>query len=300
MSTLRAPLPDTEPLPEPAARQLLSFNVEEFRTNFNRRPFLVRHQLTDHPLFTLPQLVQLSRRLPAGNVKYNDGNLSVAENLEAMPSNGLSIEETIRRIEHQCSWMVLKNVQDDPQYGRLLVECLDDVKQYSEPMDPGMCDARGFVFISSSGSVTPFHMDPEINFLLQIRGSKAMSVFDPADREILPERDLEQFSLAEDLGVVKYREEFQARAFVANLSPGIGVHCPVTAPHWVKVGPDVSISFSITFRSPSTRRKRSVYWVNAHLRRFGISPTPVGVTRWKDAVKHRVFRSLARAKKVIS
>jgi hypothetical protein len=299
MSTLRTSLNQAEVLPDPAPEQLLSFDIDEFRRNFNRRPFLVRHQLTGHPLFTLPELIQLSRRLPAKNVKYNDGNLSVSENLEATPSNGLSIEETIYRIEQQCSWMVLKNVQDDPEYGQLLMRCLEGVKQYSEPLDPGMCDARAFVFVSSAGSVTPFHIDPEINFLLQIRGSKAMSVFDPADREIVPERDLEQFSLAEDLGVVKYKEEFQSRAFVANLVPGIGVHCPVTAPHWVKVGPEVSISFSITFRSPSTRRKRSIYWVNAHLRRFGMSPAPVGVSPWKDNLKHRIFRSLAGAKKVV-
>jgi hypothetical protein len=299
MSTLRAPLHEAEASRDPASKQLLWFDVEEFRRNFNRRPFLVRHRLTDHPLLNLSQLIELSRRLPAMSVKYNDGDLSVAENLEAMPSNGLSVEETIRGIEQRCSWMVLKNVQDDPQYRQLLMQCLDEVKRYSEPIDPGMCDARAFIFISSAGSVTPFHIDPEINFLLQVRGSKAMSVFDPADREILPERDLERFSLAEDLGVVKYKEEFQNRAFVANLSPGVGVHCPVTAPHWVKVGPEVSISLSITFRSPSTRRKRSVYWVNAHLRGFGMSPIPAGASRWKDAVKQVLFQTLASAKKVI-
>jgi hypothetical protein len=299
MSTLRVTLNESDAVQGPLPEQLLSFDAEEFRRNFNRRPFLVRHQLAGHPLFHLAQLIQLSRRLPAQSVKYNDGNLSVAENLEAMPSNGLSIEETIRRIEQQCSWMVLKNVQDDAEYRQLLLQCLDAVKQYSEPIDPGMCEARAFIFISSPGSVTPFHIDPEINFLLQVRGSKAMSVFDPADREILPERDLEQFSLAEDLGVVKYKEEFQGRAFVASLTPGVGVHCPVTAPHWVKVGPEVSISFSITFRSPSTRRKRSVYWMNAHLRRLGLSPTPVGASQWKDTVKQSLFLTLASARKVV-
>jgi|SRR5579859_868111 len=299
MSAMPTSLNYQVPAQNVAVEQLLSFDVSEFHKHFNRRPFLVRHSLAGHPLFTLPKLVELSRRLPEKSVKYNDGNLAVAENLEAMPSNGLSVEETIRRIEEQCSWMVLKNVHDDPEYRELLMQCLDEVKPYSEPMEPGMCDARAFIFISSANSVTPFHIDPEINFLLQIRGAKSMSIFDPADRNILPERDLEQFSLAEDLGVVKYKEEFQKHAFVANLSPGIGVHCPVTAPHWVKNGPNVSISFSITFRSSSTRRRQNVYWINAHLRRLGISPTAVGVSPWRDTVKHRLFRSLANIKKVV-
>lgn len=283
-----------------AAKPWLSFAAEEFHQKFNRRPFLVLHNLTDHPLLRLPRLVELSRRLPEKSVKYNDGNLSVAENLEAMPTNGLSIEETIQRIEDRCSWMVLKNVHDDPQYHELLISCLETVRPYSEPLEPEMHDARAFVFISSPGSVTPFHIDPEINFLLQIRGSKSVSVFDPMDRELVSEQDLEQFSLAEDLGLVKYKPEFQSRALVAELAPGKGVHCPVTAPHWVKVGPEVSISFSITFRSRNTGRRRNAYWVNAHMRRLGISPAPVGVSPWRDTLKHGVFRTLASARKLVA
>lgn len=275
---------------------LMDINAKTFGENFNRVPFLIRHNLADHPLLSLKSLVELSRRLDVRSVKYNDGNLTVAANLEAAPANGLSVEETIRRIEDHCSWMVLKNIQRDPAYGDLLHQCLEEIKVHSEPIDPGMCDPRAFVFISSPNAVTPFHIDPEINFLLQIRGSKTMSIFDPLDREILPEQNLEQFSLAEDLSIVKYRDEFQSRAFVAELSPGIGVHCPVTAPHWVKNGPGVSISFSITFRSTSTHRRHDVYWMNAHLRRWGMSPTPVGSIRWKDDLKCGLFRTMAATK----
>ena len=31
---------------------------------------------------------------------------------------------------------------------------------------------EAFIFISSPNTVTPYHMDPEYNFLLQIRGTK--------------------------------------------------------------------------------------------------------------------------------
>jgi len=37
-------------------------------------------------------------------------------------------------------------------------------------------------------------MDPEYNFLLQIRGTKELHVFDGSDRSILSERELEEFS----------------------------------------------------------------------------------------------------------
>ena len=41
---------------------------------------------------------------------------------------------------------------------------------------------EGFIFISSPGSITPFHMDPEYNFLLQIRGEKQISIWGGKDR----------------------------------------------------------------------------------------------------------------------
>jgi hypothetical protein len=274
------------------------FDVDIFRQKFNRAPFFVQHELAAHPLLSLPNLVELSRRLPQSSVKYNDGGLRVSADLENAPGNGLSVEETIRRIEEKCSWMVLKNVHEDPVYRELLMRCLEDIKAHSESLEPGMCEPRAFIFISSPNSVTPFHIDPEINFLLQIRGSKTMSIFDPFDREILPEETLEQFFLAEDLGIVKYKDDFQSRAFIATISPGIGVHCPVTAPHWVQNGPDVSISFSITFRSASTRRRRNVYWINAHLRRLGLRPKPYGASPWRDRLKHNLFRTMAAAKRV--
>jgi len=286
--------------PEQRQARLLDFEAQTFRSNLNRLPFMVQHSLAGHALLSLPRLVELSRRLDAAQVKYNDGKLAVADDLEAAASNGLSIEETIRRIEYQCSWMVLKNVQSDPEYRELLHQCLAEIRVHSETLDPGMCDPRAFVFISSPGSVTPFHIDPEINFLLQIRGSKTMNIFDPLDREILPEQTLELFSLAENLGVVKYRQQFESRAFVAQLSPGTGVHCPVTAPHWVKNGPEVSISFSITYRTPSTQRRRNLYWMNAQLRRFGLSPSPVGSSPWRDNVKYQAFRSLTKGKRLLS
>jgi cytochrome P450 len=52
--------------------------------------------------------------------------------------------------------------------------------QFSEPLAPGMCQREGFIFISSPGAVTPFHLDPEHNFLLQIK-MDARSIEDGLD-----------------------------------------------------------------------------------------------------------------------
>jgi hypothetical protein len=81
--------------------------------------------------------------------------------------------------------MVLKYVEQDDDYRALLHRCLAEVGVHSELLRPGMELMQGFVFISSAGSVTPYHMDPEHNFLLQVRGSKTVSLFDGRDRSIV-------------------------------------------------------------------------------------------------------------------
>jgi hypothetical protein len=283
----------------PNDQNLLELDWPEFREKFNRRPFLIKHNLASHPLFQLGSLVELSRRLPAEHVKYNLGTLAVTEDLDRAPQSGLSVQETIERIEECRSWMVLKYIENDALYRELLMACLEEVKTLSEPLDPGMCDEHGFVFITSPNSITPCHIDPEINFLLQIRGSKSMSVFDPMDREMVSEQQLENFFTRENFASVTYSDAFQSRAFEAHLTPGVGVHCPVTAPHWVRNGPEVSVSFSITFRTPATKRRSRIYQMNSSLRRIGITPTPFGRSLLRDAAKYSLWRGFSGFKRIM-
>ena len=58
--------------------QWLDLDAEVFRTAFNRQPFVIGHRLTNHPLFTLPRLVELAQRLPAEQVEYNSGRIPLA------------------------------------------------------------------------------------------------------------------------------------------------------------------------------------------------------------------------------
>jgi hypothetical protein len=100
-----------------AGDSFLEIDARAFRESFNRQAFVIRHNLSRHPLFELPRLIELSKLLPEDHVAYSAGDVSVAEGLYNGPRNGLSIEETIRRIEDCRSWMVLKFVQTDPEYG---------------------------------------------------------------------------------------------------------------------------------------------------------------------------------------
>src|SRR4051812_44090932 len=99
-----------------AGDKLLDVEPEAFRAHYLKHPFLIRHHVANHPLFSLPRLIELSKTLPPAYVEYNAGNIPVSIDSRLTPQNGLSIEETIRRIEDHCSWMVLKRVEQDPEY----------------------------------------------------------------------------------------------------------------------------------------------------------------------------------------
>ena len=278
----------------------LEIDADQFRAGFNRQPFMFGHHLAGHPLFELPRLLELAQRLPEAAVAYNAGDISVAEGLYRGPRNGLSVEETIRRIEDCRSWMVLKHVEADDEYNALLDSCLDEVQRHSEPLAPGMRKREGFIFISSPGSVTPYHLDPEYNFLLQIRGSKTVHIWNPDDPMVLTDEELEDFFTSEEQKNLQFKGDCEQRASVFDLTPGRGLHFPVTAPHWVQNGDGISVSFSITFQTPASERRAVVYGVNAALRRRGLKPTPAGRSMMLDRMKYNAWRMARRVKRMVS
>lgn len=275
----------------------LQISESVFRENFDHAPFLIEHNLVTHPLFQLSKLIELSQRLPDRFVEYNAGNVPISLDPSKTPRTGLSIEETIRRIEEHNSWLVLKNVEQDPEYRELLDQCLDEVMVFSESIRPGMTKREGFIFISSVGAITPLHIDPEHNFLLHIRGDKEVTQFDRKNREVLSEQSIEQFYLGGHRNL-KYKDEFAKAARVFKLAPGQGLHFPINAPHWVKVGnTGYSISFSITFRSAEANRRECIYRVNGKMREKGISPTPYGDSPLVDTIKYLPYQVLRLARK---
>ena len=277
---------------------LLRIDPARFGERFARQPFVVRHRLSDHPLFGLPRLIELARALPEDRVEYNAGDVPVSLDPARTPRTGLSIDETIRRIEECRSWMVFKNVEQDPGYRALLDACLDEVREHSEAIVPGMGQREGFIFVSSPDSVTPYHMDPEHNFLLQIRGRKQVSLFDGDDRALLSEYELEKFYARGHRNLV-FDEANQRKACVFELAPGDGLYFPVTWPHWVKNGPHVSVSFSITFRTVWSDRREILYHVHERLGRLGIRLPPVGRSELADGAQYHAFRTLARTRRLL-
>jgi cupin superfamily protein len=270
---------------------LLEIDSSSIRTNLDARPFKITHHLEKHPLFELPRLIDLACKLPEGDVEFSSGNVPIELDPEKTPRTGLTIEETLRRIDTCGAWMVLKAVERDSKYEELLDDCLDEVMRSSESVAPGMKRRSGFIFVSSPGSITPFHFDQEYNFLLQVRGQKTVHVF---PRSIISEEEVEaRFAVSHRN--LRFQESFQQTAKTFDLQPGDGLHIPIAAPHWVKNGSGVSISFSITFHTPVSERRSALHRLNSHIRRIGITPVAVGKSDLRDGAKYLAFQGLRYA-----
>ena len=161
-----------------------------------------------------------------------------------------------------------------------------------------MCEREGHVFVSSPGAVTPFHLDHEHNFLLQVRGRKTIRQWDRDDRSILSDEDLERFYDGAHRNL-PYRDEFGAKARTFELTPGDGLHFPINAPHWVKNADAVSVSFSVTFKTARALRRGAILRINGRLRRRGIRPSAPGLHPGRDALKWWLYRTARGARRLV-
>jgi hypothetical protein len=272
---------------------LLRIDSGEFREHYNREPFLVRHRLADHPMFELPKLLELAKRSETvGNALHWSGRIPVATNFDQAYQNhgtGIPLDETIERIHEAGSFVVINYPESDALYAPLVRSLYREIRRFSDPLDPDFTEVMAYVFISSPGSVTPYHMDREMNFLLQISGEKDVHLWDPRDRSIMTEEQIEALMALPQLPRPGYKEEFQAKAKVVHLTPGLGVHHPFIAPHWVRNGPEVSVSLALTYRTRGSQRLTRAYQTNHALRRLKLRPRPVGQWRLGDAIKGELY-----------
>jgi hypothetical protein len=259
----------------------------DFREKFDNKPFVVSHNLTaSHPLFAMSRMRKLANFLRNNNfhVHYDVGNVGVGQRWDAVPKGVMTFEAAIERIENAGAWIFLKQVEQDPEYGELLESMMAEVSELSgRDIKREMKLMEAIIFITSPNRITSYHIDRECNFLLQVSGDKEISVFDREDRDVLPEKEIETF-WSKDSNAAKYREQYQNRANVFQMTPGNGVHIPVNCPHWLQNGNNVSISFSVSYQFKDSRRK-FVYQSNYYLRRMGLNPTPPGRSSVRDAAK---------------
>ncbi|WP_458760355.1 cupin-like domain-containing protein [Afipia sp. TerB] len=262
--------------------------------DFPLKPFGIRHKLSGHPLLTLPRIAQLAAELPRDRIEYNSGDAAISQDPDKVKSVDLDPVEVVKRIETAGAWMVLKRIEESPEYRALLEDALLSVARargFKSLDDAGFSQVEGFLFVSSPNSTTPFHMDAEDNFFVQIHGEKTFAIFDNRDGFIANEEQVE-YSTVKHRNV-PYNDNFKSRGIEFSLVGGDGCYVPYQWPHWVKTAGSHSISMAITWKTEEVRRLNDLHRFNSMLRGVGLPQAAPGTHVAWDAAKLAVWRAIA-------
>jgi hypothetical protein len=257
------------------------------RSNYNRANFMFKHELAGNPLFELQSLVDLTRRMPDhGEHYWSNGKVAVNNTWSDGTVGRQSLQDTITHIEHNNSIVILKHTEQDPVFAPVLQNVLARMIELSgERMRVDVTIGEVLILVSSPGRITPYHMDSETNFLLQIKGDKWFHVFDQTDRTLVTEREREDF-FAVSRNCAVYRPERQNDCSKYDLKAGYGVHVPTCAPHWVQNRDNVSVALSVNYELRSVDRLEKLHRFNHRLRKWGLNPAaPSATAAWRDRIK---------------
>jgi len=263
-----------------------------FAANFDREAFAFAHRLAGHPLFAPERLLELAREMAKDpiDVYYDAGDVRVDQRWDQVPACDLPVEVLLNRIETAGAWVVLSHAEKDPEYAALLDACMDEIERLSGFDLRRVSKLRNaIVFVNSPNRISSYHIDRECNCLLQIRGTKTVHVFDRDDRDVLSAAEIERFWTVDNNAAV-YKPHLADRARVFELTPGRAVHIPVNSPHWVRNGPEVSVSLSINFHYKDALLA-DVYRANYWLRRIGLRPVEPRSSVARDALKSGLYGS---------
>lgn len=267
---------------------------EVLEQGFAREPFSVKHNLVDHPLLTLEALAELADRMDPSLPEHNLGDVDAVVPDGEVKVLNQSPGDIARGIETNGCWMVLRHVQTDPAYKDLLESALADIVGAVAHREGGALRQEGFIFLSAPNSVTPTHLDPEHNLLLQIRGTKDITIGGWPDKAT-ERQELERFYG----GGHRNLANFPAGSMTFHLEPSDGVYVPVHAPHVVQNGPAVSISFSITFYTDASQRAADVWTLNSHLRKMHIDAKAPGERPRGDRIKSDIWRGMRSSRRAL-
>ena len=191
--------------------------------------------------------------------------------------------DVIRDLRNANAWLTLLNVDEDPGMAEVMNTKLDE-------LESGMVARWGkrgqmykrvaFIFVSSPNSVTPVHFDIEHSLLMQVSGSKTVSIGrweSDADRR-------HEFDRYWD-GSHGRIEAQPPEEISYTMKPGRAVYIPPGRPHWVHNGPDTSLSVTLTFFTAASVRENRLEDFNAHLRRRGMKPREPGRSAAVDTAK---------------
>lgn len=269
---------------------LLNIEADAFDDAFARRCVKVRHDLTSHPLFELEAIARLADQLPSSSVRREPGDLPLSHTRGFVEAGVGPPSETVRGIRENGFRVSLRDVQQLPDYARLVNQCLDEAAHYVADREGGMKNRAGYIFVTAPASTTPMHYDAEHSFLLQVCGTKHVFYADLDHDPVVKEQQLQRYYRGEQLDI----DLMHRRATKTTIQAGEGVYIPSYVPHWVVTEQGLSISFSIPFYTPHVEKLELVNLFNMRLGRFKVRTKPPGESPVMDQSKIALSRAWLR------
>ena len=275
--------------------------------SFNSRVFgAIEHNYHQHPLFSLESLQSLAEYLyPLQKCRFATAPLKLDSVFyhEGESPDSRSVAQVFDQIEQPGSWLALYDVQHHPEYAQLLEGIVQSLTPLFEAQQGRLHEVAGFIFLSAPPAFTPFHIDRENNFWLQLHGQKKLSVFDHSDRSIVAQKSVEDFIVYRSLDDVRLNDAIHAKASSFDVKPGEGVYFPSTTPHmtetsdsWISPGNGVSVSIGVVFYTDWTQHIARRCQYNNLARKLHL---PLSALRGDDAgdtIKARIGQAVAYSK----
>jgi hypothetical protein len=260
-----------------------------FAENYDRIPFGFSHNLHDLALFENETLRSVCETYAAHPQDYfvSCSAPTAGTVFYSVPKTPLKPHEAFDQLAAGSYKILLKRLERHHDGFRELLDALfAQVKGHlrRNRLPDEVVRLESSVFISAPQATTPFHFDPEVNFLSQIEGEKVYHLYEPS---VLGEDEVEPLYVraTTDIGQVDLARRDPSAEHVFRLRPGTGLHQPQDAPHWVETVGSRSISYTFVYETREGRTRSRVRACNAYLRRLHLDPSRPGERPAQDAIK---------------
>src|SRR5215471_8611011 len=151
-----------------------------FDDAFPGRSMEFSHNLHVDDRLTLASVADLADRLPRRSVIADTATQPLLVPQGGPPRGVLERPgDVIRDLQDANAWLTLLMVEEDPAMAEIMNTYLDQLEAGITAKQGKRVKLRkrvAFVFVSSPNSVTPVHFDIEHSLLMQVSGSKTVSV----------------------------------------------------------------------------------------------------------------------------
>ena len=161
----------------------LTFTSSEFKSYFDSKIFTFQHNLVDSELFSIKKLQALAKQVAANQAKKFRGFFFFQKKSISWKSPDINalLENALANLPDSGCRLKLTAINTYPEYSDMFAGCVSELTRLAR--EGGIDFHRDYIpfgatiFIASPGETTPYHMDEEVNFLLQILGEKVTRVY---------------------------------------------------------------------------------------------------------------------------